>query len=275
MIRPLVSPRHPSSAWNAAQRLEARVDVVVGMVVVAGLERLAADDAQARAVRPAQRRDRLGQRDRLDDRRLEVELVVVGQAQRVGLVVDGDRLAGREVDRRAGTPRGSRGRAGSTAPAGSGCTRPRARSSRPASARTPRFVRVSRTVPVDRRGQDEVVGQVDAGRPGRRSARSAPTASASRPATFQTSGPSVGRAVMGGPAAPRPPPRRPSRRRPIVERRPPRGTRSARRSSSIAMPFLMLWSVLTTSPSRPTSTLDRVLVGAAADLVGVAGAPRR
>ena len=36
------------------------------------------------------------------------------------------------------------------------------------------------------------------------------------------------------------------------------------------MPFLMLWSVLTTSPSSPTRTLDRVLVGTAADLVGVA-----
>ena len=54
-----------------------------------------------------------------------------------------------------------------------------------------------------------------------------------------------------------------------------RASASARRSSSSAMPFLMLWSVLTTSPSSPTRTLDRVLVGAAPDLVGVARARRR
>ena len=39
--------------------------------------------------------------------------------------------------------------------------------------------------------------------------------------------------------------------------------------SSRSMPFLMLWSVLTTSPSSPTRHVDGVLVGAAADLLGV------
>ena len=70
------------------------------MVVRALVEPLAADDAQAGAVRPAQRRDRLGQRDRLADGRLEVELVVVGQAGDVGLVVGGQGPARGQVDGR-------------------------------------------------------------------------------------------------------------------------------------------------------------------------------
>ena len=221
---------------------------------VAGLERLAAVDAQPRAVRPAQRGDRLGQDDRVATGRLEVQLVVVGQAQRVGLVVEGRPACRCEVDRRqvllvgleverdldgleaAGALARERGRRG-----------PRRRGRRGSCARAgprPRSARSGRGRRAARSGR-------------RRTAywRSDPTARPSSPATFQMRGPSVGRAVMGGPAAPRPPARRAQPpRRPTVERRPPRRTRSARRSSSIAMPFLMLWSVLTTSPSRPTST---------------------
>ena len=220
------------------------------------VERLAADDAQPRAVRPAERRDRLGEDDRLADRRLEVHLVVVGQAQRVGLVVDGHRLAGREVDRRQVLLVGSRGRAGSSRSARQRLQSPASAVVRSASARMPRFVRDSRTAPVDRRGQDEVVGQVDPDVLRPAYSRSDPTASARSPATFQMSGlvrsggrswagrgcaASSGSSAQLAVVARRAAPRRPA-------------TRSARRSSSIAIPFLMLWRVLTTSPSRPTST---------------------
>ena len=64
----------PVNGWSAvvrakaAERLEPRVDVVVGVVVLALVEPQAADDAQARAVRAAERGDRLGQQDRLADR---------------------------------------------------------------------------------------------------------------------------------------------------------------------------------------------------------------
>ena len=96
MVRPCQAPsgRNPRSASMP------RVDVVVRMVVLALVEPQAADDAQARAIRPAERRDRLGQLDRLADGRLEVELVVVGQAGDVGLVVDRQWPAGRQVERR-------------------------------------------------------------------------------------------------------------------------------------------------------------------------------
>ena len=117
--------------------------------------RHAADDAQARAVRAAQRRDRLGQLDRLADRRLEVELVVVGQAQR-RRARRRPAAAGRSSGRAtAGTPparsdldRDSRCRAGS------GCTRARAPSCRSG-------------VGEDARGWSRAAG------PGRRSARPA------------------------------------------------------------------------------------------------------
>src|SRR4051812_42325786 len=59
------------------QCFHARVDVIVRVVVLAFVEPQPADDAQPGAVRPAQRRDRLCQLDRLTDRRLEVELVMV------------------------------------------------------------------------------------------------------------------------------------------------------------------------------------------------------
>ena len=70
-----------------------------GWSCVALVERQPADHAQAGAVGTVERGDRLGQRDGVDDRRPEVELVMVGQAQRVGLVVRRDRSPGRQVDR--------------------------------------------------------------------------------------------------------------------------------------------------------------------------------
>ena len=84
----LVGPERP-------ERLQARVDVVGRVVVGALVEALAADEAQAGAVRAAERRDRLGQEDRLADGRLEVELVVVGQAEQVVLAGFRTRSGGR------------------------------------------------------------------------------------------------------------------------------------------------------------------------------------
>ena len=98
-----VGSRAHFSALEAAERLEPRVDVVVRVVVVPSSSGIAADDAQAGAVGAAERRDRLGELDRLADRRLEVELVVIGQAERLGLLARaGDRRAGVDVDRRQG-----------------------------------------------------------------------------------------------------------------------------------------------------------------------------
>ena len=117
-----------------------------GWSCIALVERQTADDAQARAVRPAERGDRLGQRDRLADRRLQVELVVVGQAQRVGLVVrvGSGRPVARSSDGRysssISTSTGDASGRGSGALAGE-------RGVRRASTRIPRFVRASRTCP--------------------------------------------------------------------------------------------------------------------------------
>ena len=68
------------------------------MVVRPLVEALPADDAQARAIRTAERGDRLGQEDRLADRRLEIELVMIGQAGDVGFVVGRQRSTGRQVE---------------------------------------------------------------------------------------------------------------------------------------------------------------------------------
>ena len=249
--------RRPSR--NAAQRLEPRVDVVVGMVVDALVEPAAADDAQARAVRPAQRRDRLGQLDRLADRRLEVQLVVVGQAQRrrarrrsasgrpVARSSDG-RYSSCDAGRRPGTVMSRRQRLHSSCEgrrAGRAC------------ARIPRFVRSEADAAVDRLGEAQVLAEVDARRrrprrSGRRRAR--------RPAGRRRSRRAARR--RGRPRSPRVAGRLgrlvlPAARLAAVRRRRRRASAAiaARRSSSRAMPFLMLWSVLTTSPSSPTSTL--------------------
>ena len=78
-----------------AQGLEARIDVVVGVVVRAAGQLLTANDAQARAVVPAERRDRLRQNDGISDLALEIQLMVVGQAElvRLGGVSTGRPLA--------------------------------------------------------------------------------------------------------------------------------------------------------------------------------------
>ena len=62
----------PSVRHEPPEHREARVDVVVGVVVVAFVERQAADDAQTGAVLAIERRDREGEHDRLADRPLEV-----------------------------------------------------------------------------------------------------------------------------------------------------------------------------------------------------------
>ena len=82
------------------------------------------------------------------------------------------------------------------------------------------------------------------------------------PATFQTSGRvegpgahrrpvTTGRAAASSSSSAGPASRPRVAVRPLARRR----ERSARRSSSRSMPFLMLWRVLTTSPSSPTRTL--------------------
>ena len=206
----------------------------------------------------SERRDRLGQLDRLADGRLEVELVVVGQAER-RRARRRPAAAGRSPGRaRAGIPPRTGSRPGRRCRAGSGCTRARGPSAGRRAARIPRLVRSRRTRPSIGRGEREVVAEVDRDAVdlvdrGRRR-----RSSASSPATFQTSGPSsdaarghrvaagrLGRLVLPSLAGA-------VRRRRSVVRRP---RASARRSSSRAMPFLMLWRVLTTSPSRPTRTL--------------------
>ena len=142
-------------------------------------------------------------------------------------------LPRREVDASAGTPRRCRARAGSRCPGGSGCTRPRARSSRSASASTPRLVRRQPDRPVDRRGQARssgrsIVTSVD------RVLAVGPDGVGQEPGHVPDERP-VRRAGGHGarPAAPRPPARRPSRRRPRrARRRPPgRGRPAARRAS--------------------------------------------
>src|SRR4029079_1447684 len=79
------SPKRRGSALRVkvAERLQARVDVVGRVVVRPVLEAFAADRAEAGAVLAAERGNRFGQLDRLADGGLEVELVVVGQAERL------------------------------------------------------------------------------------------------------------------------------------------------------------------------------------------------
>src|SRR5687768_15682560 len=81
-----------------AQRLETRVDVVGRVIVRALIEWQATGRAQAGAVGAVEWGDRFGERDRITDRGRKVELVVVGQAKGLGLVVAGHGLAGREVE---------------------------------------------------------------------------------------------------------------------------------------------------------------------------------
>ena len=134
-----------------------------------------------------------------------------------------------------------------------------------ASTRRPRFVRPRWTRPVDRAGEREVLAAVDrdagdgvvADRAGasRRAARRRSRRAARRPRLAardrRRSSPDGLRqpsssATLGGLVV------EPSSG-PIPSSSSAR--RSARRASSRSIPFLMLWSVLTTSPSSPTRTL--------------------
>lgn len=69
------------------------------MVVRAAGELQAAHDAQARTVLPAEGRDGRRERYGVGHDRLELELVVIGQAKDIRFRVGVDRLAGRDVDR--------------------------------------------------------------------------------------------------------------------------------------------------------------------------------
>ena len=127
---------------------------------------------------------------------------------------------------------------------------------RSAVARIPRLVRISRTRPSIGSASRRSVAKVDRRRPATSKSRSAPGSRRAGRRRSRRAAPRVAarrhRVALGRLGRPRPPtvpravPPRPGRR--------PRARASARRSSSIAMPFLMLCSVLTTSPSRPTST---------------------
>src|SRR4051812_5414914 len=109
----LVGPRRESTAFcrssppslavavdaEGLERLEPRVDRLVAVVVRAVRHPLAADRTETGAVGLAERRDRLRQLDRLAHGGLEVELVVAGQAEDVGVGPGVDRLPGDDVDR--------------------------------------------------------------------------------------------------------------------------------------------------------------------------------
>ena len=116
--------------------LEPRVDRHLAVVVRARGQLLAALGAEAGTIGPAQRRDRLGELDRLADERLELDLVVArqpGDLRLVGLVergpagevdagqrllvdvlgdLDLDRLGGNDCRSRRGSPGRRRRRAG-------------------------------------------------------------------------------------------------------------------------------------------------------------------
>src|SRR4051812_25589585 len=80
---------------QSGQSGQSRVDVVFVMVMVRrSVEVLATRCAEACAVLPAERCDRLGQGDRLAHRMLEVELVVLIDPQRVWLLGEVHRGAG-------------------------------------------------------------------------------------------------------------------------------------------------------------------------------------
>src|SRR6202142_2136448 len=80
--------------------LQAWIEEGLVVLVRTVLKRFTADDAQARAIRAADRRNRLAELDRLTDHRLELDLVVVGQPDDLGFDRGVERLARHEVDRR-------------------------------------------------------------------------------------------------------------------------------------------------------------------------------
>ena len=132
--------------------------------------------------------------DRLADRRLEVELVVVGQAQRRrARRRPASGVPGREVDRRQVLLAGCRGASGidDLAEAAAALERERGRAG-PRRRGRRGWSATAGPDPSIGVGQAEVVAQVDRGRPGpgTRGRDSAPAARPRRPATFQVSGPS-------------------------------------------------------------------------------------
>src|SRR6478672_10885029 len=222
------------------------------MVVHTLLERQAADDAQALAIRAMKRRDRLGQLDRLADGRLQVEFVVVGQAGDVRLVVDRQGAAGRQVECREvllleadldgefdvaqtaaalESERRSEVRVGQDPAVG-----PEQPDPAIDRAREPQVLaQIDRDVlDLEDAIRTGIVGQQAGDVPGER-----PVVRPARPH----------RELLDGWTASS------SHRSPAPPSSPVSSVSSdERRSSSRVIPFLMLWSVLTTSPSRPTST---------------------
>ena len=254
-----------------------------GWSCVAVVEPLAADDAQAGAVRPAERRDRLGQLDRLANRRSR------GRAR------DGRSGARRrarrrrraaaepvvEVDRRAGTSSSSRivdrrlDVAQAAAALGARAPSSRSASRQDPAVRAQRGGRGRRSASARRRSSPrsivtprDVVVAIGAGLVGEQAARRSRRAARRADRTDGHRRASAGRprlvlpALVGDSV--------------VVVGRPRSSARSsARRSSSSAMPFLMLCSVLTTSPSRPTRTPTAYSSAPRRIVVGVAVRRRR
>ena len=230
--------RHVVVRLERAQRLETRVDVVVRVIVGSLVEPAAADDAQAGAIRPAERRDRLGQLDRLADRRLEVELVVVVESQRRPArrrSATGCRWRGRAT---AGTPRWRSTSTGTTIVAQAAAAFGRERRRQVGRREDPAVGPDQADAALDRFGQPQILAKVDARRRRRRRSRSAPGSSARSPATFQVSGPvrwplghrgawdgSPASSLVSSSASP-------SARRPARPRERPRAVRRAWRSPS-------------------------------------------
>jgi hypothetical protein len=71
------------------------------MNVDALVQSFAAHETQTGAVRPAERGDRLGELDRLTDRRLQVDLMVIGQAEQlvIAFLASHNHVARMKVDR--------------------------------------------------------------------------------------------------------------------------------------------------------------------------------
>src|SRR6185369_9500267 len=254
------TPSESALCVEVSERLEARIDVVGRVIVDAVHEALAADRAQAGAVRTAERRDRLGELDRLPDGGLEIELVVGSQAERLVALAGlrPDRGAGVDVDRGQCLlldPDLDRDLDVAKAAGAFGRDRRREVGGDDQAA-----VRAGETdAALDRVGQTEVVAEVDrragdlvvAGRAGlvRQETRDVPE-------EWRGEGPARGHRRTGSWAS--------SSSNSGSAGQPASGSsvpfsssarRSARRASSRSMPRLMLWRVLTTSPSSPTRTL--------------------
>lgn len=100
---PQAAPLRPAAAvGEPTKRLQAGVDIFVGVIVRTAGQLLPADDAEPRAILAAQRRNGLRKLDGFADLALQLKLVVVVEPEHVGLLVDIERNAAFEIDDRQG-----------------------------------------------------------------------------------------------------------------------------------------------------------------------------